>query len=1804
MASFVMVLAMLLALMPVGSVTAFTIIPLPYGEVEAVTTGGTVTRDDTTQTTTVSYDNVVLEWVPQDDSLGRPKDGAWIGIKITAPLGLLQNNGASFVSSGGTSYDFWENTDTEDGQGLHIWSFIDPQKLNEALEAGVSFKKSWTFNWNHSALEDQIVELVINPADVEIKKGEVSLYPVKGNVAAISGAGVADIEELGGTTAVSYNGEYSLTWSPADASLDRLQEGWWSGIQITAPDWLVSLEGATYQKMENSAWSSDQSFKASEGTERTMGMWVCLTKGMKEAGTPVVTKWRFDWDGDGIFEQLVTYTIDVAKVNLETISQDGFGFETPNPEDLWIGTNWDEDLGRGTYTNPARGHQGDVAVRYSILSGNAAINGEGVLIFDQPGQITVRAVVPENGPYQAAEAQYTINIYKKDGLAFTKSEDAIVYSEGATYPLPDLQEPGNATIHYALTEESKAIAELKDGVLTIKKAGTVTVKAAREENALYTAAEATFTLTVEKAEKGLTFSEGTTFVGVDDIQMPTPSEHQDGDTYTYRVISQKDANGDEATQIAEVDTSTGKITALAAGEVIIEVTRAANDYYSEAVGEYKLKIEYLPSDGLYTIDGEVNENDWYNVHPILSAAIGYEVQLEGDDLWNDSIVMTSEGGPVMLSFRIRRVEDGAMTAPIEFEYSCDTMAPTDLNVTMETPWTEQVLEAITFGFYQAKTKITISAKDAISGVASIEYWFEYENGEVSERTLMTNPNPGEEWETVVTVDGDFAGKVCFNATDVAGNKSGDGCSTNLVVDNTAPVVEIICDPAGTLVDDKYYVDATCGVTVRITETYFEQATIDISEGPVADLLNAVGEWTVNGNTYTKEISLEEDGEYLIDLKVTDLVDYECVASKTIVVDKTKPVIQVEAMPEPNSFMKEACVFKITVTEANLDRIVVDDKVVEWTQNGDTYTAELTFEEDGVHQLVINCTDWAGNQAEPYDSGVFVIDKTLPVCDVSYSVEATTAGEFTYYREAVTATIKITEANFDASLIKIDGEALDASSWTREEGTDTWTTTKTFDVDGTYALKIAGTDLAGNVMEDYADEHIVVDTVDPEVTVVFEGSEDAYFNEREMAEKGYVPVTITVVDGNFAVGSVEATGNLAGSKVYKITETGELEEITDLKAYLTTAENWTATGNQYVTKIAVTADGKYNLKITAADFAQRTAAGEKSFVIDTEGATSELSYSGARNTAEVDGIKFSYYNDGMTVSVKATDTISGVAKFAYRYVSADGGTILSGNVADIATEGNAYTASFTIPQGNYNGYVEVITTDYAGNETKLADTKNRIVVDTIAPAATVSFSEPASKENDISYYAAEITATIIITEANFYGTDVVVNVNKDGSTSRVTPSWSNASGDAYKATISLPAEGEYTISVEYADRSGNTMEDIVSGEMILDKTLPTIKVSGLKANSANKEQPFSFVITIEDEYLKENTIAPALTALLQGENGTYSVRSIATPSAKATAGGKQYVITVDDLADDAVYNLTCSAADKAGNVGKIIVLDDNREYDAVQFSINRKGSTFSVDENTAQLLNYYYVYEAEHDVVIFETNVDPIENYTLKLNGQELKEGTDFTTQQTTKSGEWSKRTYVINKALFAEEGQYTVTVESTDKAGSVAYSDVKGMSVSFIVDRTAPVLTVSGLTNGGRYQVEEQTVTVLPTDDGGRLYSFKAIVLDAEGNPLKDADGKDISLRIDLSGEALDEYLDANNGMITFTVPEGLENQVRLICNDSAHHVNGTTNETVEEYQVTVSQSFWIIFYANKGLFYGAIGGVGAAALLAILLIVLKKKKK
>ncbi len=910
-------------------------------------------------------------------------------------------------------------------------------------------------------------------------------------------------------------------------------------------------------------------------------------------------------------------------------------------------------------------------------------------------------------------------------------------------------------------------------------------------------------------------------------------------------------------------------------------------------------------------------------------------------------------------------------------------------------------------------------------------------------------------------------------------------------------------------------------------------------------------------------------------------------------------------------------------------------------------------------VAFSAYDISGNLNDYHeDPGDFVVDTIAPGHTVSYNpsnvvnsktmkdktveqtvqdITSTRDSYVMYFNKDATATIAITEANFEGKQVTV--QVLDAagnvvsgckqSAWktTKTEGaTDVHTKTVTISEEGDYRIKVFYQDRSMNTPVDYLSQRIVVDKTAPKIDVAYSNTDIKNTIDGRDYLDAKQTATVTITEHNFRPDDVVikvTAKDVLGTDVLELTEDGYVKSYAQQGAKRSEwtdyeAGTWRREDDKFVLTLNYTTDANYTFDIAYQDLATNEAADYQQdlFTVDTTAPKKlDVSYSTSIFEQIKQSITFGYYNAKMTVTIVAEDATSGIYHFAYSYINGEDVSKVNAELlnkaikeAKISYEGKKATATFSIPKmvlgadNQFNGTVEFDAYDRSENSTNLKDS-TVIVVDNIAPTSKITYSPPVDKENGISYYDGNINATIVINEANFDAKDVVVSVTKDGARFPVGVVWNDDSVDVHTGTFTLTKDGDYVVSVQYKDKSGNKMVNYTSNQLTVDKTKPTIKVSNIKANSANKDEQYGFVITVNDTNLDISSIKLALKAV-QGDDG--KPVDIDLGEAKTVVKDQTYTYTVKDLPEDGLYTLTCQVWDMSKNDISEIALEDGKKYEQVQFSINRNGSTFGYgSQYSEELVEKYYIYSVDEDVVIVEVNVDPIEEYKVTLNGEELVENTHYTTTQTSNANEWSKRTYTIKKSLFEAEGEYNIIVSSVDKAETTAYSDIKNLQVKFVVDQTKPVITITGMEDSGRYRTDLQTVTIIPTDEGGRLNSISVVVLASNGTPLKDDAGNDISVRFEMAGEELLNYLEEKDGKITFTIPEGLNNQVKIICTDCAMDATGVTNEYNELFErVTVSPNEFVIFYANTSLFVGSIVGVLAIIGLIIFLIKRRKAKK
>ena len=517
------------------------------------------------------------------------------------------------------------------------------------------------------------------------------------------------------------------------------------------------------------------------------------------------------------------------------------------------------------------------------------------------------------------------------------------------------------------------------------------------------------------------------------------------------------------------------------------------------------------------------------------------------------------------------------------------------------------------------------------------------------------------------------------------------------------------------------------------------------------------------------------------------------------------------------------------------------------------------------------------------------------------------------------------------------------------------------------------------------------------------------------------------------------------------------------------------------------------------------------------------------------------------------------------------------------------------------------TDAAGNRNDGVSYGNSVApdkftIDMTIPVISVSYDNNNAQNGN--YFKETRTATVTITEHNFESSRMQLTMsaadNANAASAPSVSSWSD-SGDTHTATISFAQDAVYTWTMAYTDKAGNKAADLESQNFCIDLTKPSVSISGITPGSANSSQGnIGFAVDCTDTNF--DTFTPVLSAVVY-ENGKFVKKTV---EGNVTSIGNGQRVEYGNLEEDGMYSFTCSAADKAGNVYDTVNITDAQGNaktlnlqagdDLMDFSVNRNGSVFALDDYSMGVVNDHYIQEQTQDIVLVETNADPLVNYSILLNGTQLNEGTDYTVARSGQDESWNRYEYHIDRDLFEDEGEYNIVAQSEDKASSVAYSDLKNVNVDFIIDKTAPVFTVSGIEDGGNYRGTSRDVTLMPKDDGGKLGRVKVTILDSDGN--------EEEVVSDLSGDELTDYLSKNDGKIRFSIPEGINKQVAVLCADCSIGADGSTNVKAYSYKgITVSSNALILFFENKPLFYGVVGGGAAAAVGAPSVMLFRRRK-
>ena len=1041
--------------------------------------------------------------------------------------------------------------------------------------------------------------------------------------------------------------------------------------------------------------------------------------------------------------------------------------------------------------------------------------------------------------------------------------------------------------------------------------------------------------------------------------------------------------------------------------------------------------------------------------------------------------------------------------------------------------------------YNGDVDVTVSVKDVCSGIKSINYKVYCDENVTQEDTYefnITDPTK-EQLETeiskLITVEAEKNNsdnvKVVVTATDNAGNKTKDDEHTiSLVIDKTPPEINVKYNStANNGAKNGYYTSRTATVTVTERSSHFDGAdatkgiiinAVDAKNNKVSDAYKISGWTTVKNDsrnpdkdTHTATIKFEKDANYTFAVSYTDKAG------------NANDGVDVSGQSNPYKFTVDK-----TSPTGSLKAKSAEGQETEWSELRKT----LTFGFWSKKKITVT-----GSQN----------DKTSPIAKVEYyKVEA---------KNATDGTTPLTKAQLD-----------NVTSWAKFSSLEVRPNEQC-------AVYVKITDYAGNYTY-ISTNGLIADnkkpreeSVAPQVTVNPQQPLNGFY-------KGNVKVSISVNDpltGGTYSGLKEVSYRVYSQNI--LTQEGTLYSFnksnpkqSDLRS------KWTG---------SITVDSAKNnsndvrVVVYAKDNAANDSEGVAKLKIDTTAPRIDVSYD--NNSADSN----SYFKAGRTARIVVTERNFNPDDVVVKITNTDGNIPRISNWTKTVGTGNQDDTRWTatIPytaDGDY--HFSIAYTDLAGNKCSGENYATGTVaaksftMDKTAPTITVSYDNNSARNGN--YYKADRTATVTIIEHNFDVNRVNVSFSAGDKKSPNMSGWSS-SGDQHTATIAYSRDGYYSFDISVKDKAGNDSAKFNTQSFYIDKTAPTLEITGVKNNSAYSGDILPVVSYSDDNY-DDNNVSIKLVGANRDNvdlEGYYDDQ----------INGKKFIFydfEKEKKVDD-IYTLTATLTDKAGNTST----------KSVVFSANRFGSTYAFDSATKKLNGAYS--KSVKDIVVTETNVNKLNNIKITLfknsDTIKLKNGTDYRIDVEGGNGKWYKYVYTIFAKNFSDDGVYRLSFHSEDAAGNISENtlDTKNKEIRFGVDKTKPNVVLDNLESGQTYPLEKLKVSMIANDN--LLLNSVVVYLDNYDKAYKTWDAKEIA---DIIGK---------NGEFTFDISGNSTgaHKMKVVCTDAAG--NKITKEIKDFY---VTTNLFIRYYNNKLLFFGSIAGFLLIVGVIVYAIVRKKKAK
>ena len=1329
------------------------------------------------------------------------------------------------------------------------------------------------------------------------------------------------------------------------------------------------------------------------------------------------------------------------------------------------------------------------------------------------GRYTIIARVPEDANHAALEARRSLVVKKRfNGEIIINKNIKIPLKKGEEIQ-PEINEIFKAKVYYSIVSPKlNASIELDENrrIIRMRHIGKARIEARVDDwvdpkdGTIYTAEPEIIYITITPGNQNqFSFS-------LKDFGQPSEEERGGNKVFRYTVhygkenqergwtlgkhsfrVSTRGATGNNVSyklekgeDIADFNAKTGVLTFKNSkvGPVLISATSVdPTGNYDPKTIYAEINVVYPDFSNLLNTDGKVNDKGWYRTNVELSSKSSGD-RISYSDSWEDSTWLKSipigenDSDLAGKDLFIRKPNGEIGKAGKIGNYHIDTTKPKLISISYRTDKESRVKTLAGYDFYKDTLEVELEARDERSGMAAICYRFDLQDsdGIVHQgNTLYKLTDNDERFSkpddfraiAKIKIDPQFRGKIVFFAVDNADNTNKDDplkTDKYLVVDTIKPKGSFDFQPEGKKVNDHFYFQDKAFLTLNVEEKNFfpEDQDFSLKVYSRRNGEDKESSYRVQGNR--EALTLKKNSTFISD------------GRESLLKDNSTSFIQI--MP-----------------------------------NGEQNDLTMNFTQEGHYRLSFDYKDPSGNPLEWKNTlGLekngelaITVDHTDPKIFFDPSSES---GQVRYFAKDVKLKANVLEENFNpaatdlsyvftpdtveertavassSSLSSETGERRirpNNISWKKEKASDSTLNKAELSLseDGKYVVNLHTTDFSGRTAS--ASNILVVDKTPPKIRLTL--SNDGLANEKYFREARRGKIEIEDAHLDFSSLQVDfSVKDKAGNPVSTARNHAE---------YLKSLNNWTQEGNKYTCLVEFTEDGIYHLGLKVKDLAGNENApievGETKaafdFVVDRKAPTGALkigdwdrSKDGTLWTKLLDRISFGRFsNKKQVIRLQAEDNLSGVGlvevlrtreKMSLADLQASSAFK---NVTSEVKDG--YWSKEISPNETFITYVHL--KDMAGNQYYLSS--DGVILDQQNPEIHISLPKEEEKNG---LYKKDVGVGISVTEpspGNSYAglKDVTYTVYRDGIEtqagslyhfSKEEPQLNDLKksyDDAHALTILAKDNNsnDVLLKIKAVDNAGN--QTVKEERLSIDITKPRVTLS---FDNNRVENEFYFkenrtaTITVEERNFSEDAFKILITDPAEGKGGKLlEVERDSFQKVSGSGDSSRWESRIY-FNKDGDYQLSITGEDLAGNAMEELSYAEGTQA-ALDFTVDKTAPVLSVsyDNNTANH-EFYYKEGRRAEISIEEKNFrsDLVDYSVLKDGGRE-GHGSALSSFS---GGEGRGVSELHHQASisYEEDGDYQFNIRVKDLAGNEALAYPED---HFVIDRTAPSLTISDILN-------------------------------------------------------------------------------------------------------------------------------------------------